>query len=72
MAENDYVASGDNVNVQEPLLEVFSDLRDQREHVQFLKEEFQGSLFRVSSEVNKLIVIEDFMLDSRTKWYPLE
>ena len=38
MAENDYVAAGDNLNVQEQLREVLSELRDQREQVQSLKE----------------------------------
>ena len=48
MAENDFVAAGDNLNVQDQLREV------QREQVQSLKEERQGSALSVASEVKKL------------------
>ena len=54
MAENDFVAAGDNLNVQDQLREVLSELRDQREQVQSLKEELQGSALSVASEVKKL------------------
>ena len=54
MAENDFVAAGDNLNVQDQLREVLSELRDKREQVQSLKEELQGSALSVASEVKKL------------------
>ena len=54
MAENDFVAAGDNLNVQDQLREVLSELRDQREQVQSPKEELQGSALSVASEVKKL------------------
>ena len=50
MAENDLVVAGDNLNVQDQLREVVSELRDQREQVQSLKEELQGSALSVASE----------------------
>ena len=54
MAENDFVAADDNLNVQDQLREVLSELRDQREQVQSLKEELQGSALSVASERKKL------------------
>ena len=54
MAENDFVAAGDNLNVQDQLREVLSELRDQREQIQSLKKELQGSALSVASEVKKL------------------
>ena len=52
MAENDFVAAGHNLSVQDQFQEVLSELRDQRE--QSLKEELQGSALSVASVVKKL------------------
>ena len=54
MAENDFEAAGDNSNVRDQLREVLSELWDQPEQVQSLKEEFQGSALSVASEVKNL------------------
>ena len=51
VAENDFVAAADNLNVQDQLREVLSELRDQREQVQSLKEELKCCIR--SEEVEK-------------------
>lgn len=56
MAENGHVA-GDNLpdlDLNTQLCQVLSELRNQRQEVQSLKEELQGSAFNVAAEVKKL------------------
>ncbi|MEW8544358.1 MAG: hypothetical protein AB2693_12560 [Candidatus Thiodiazotropha sp.] len=48
------MAAGDNLDINGQLREVLSELRNQREQVESLKEEFQGSAFNVAAEVKKL------------------
>ena len=49
-----HVAAGENSDIQSQLREVLSELKNQREEVQPLKEELQGSTFNVAVEVKKL------------------
>lgn len=60
MAENEHVA-GDNVDLNSQLSEVLIQLRNQREEVQSLKEELQGSAFNVAAEVKKLKTGKDLI-----------
>ena len=60
MAENEH-AAGDNVDINSQLSEVLLQLRNQREEVQSLKEELQGSAFNVAAEVKKLKTGKDLI-----------
>ena len=53
-----HVAARENLDIQSQLREVLSELKNQREEVQSLKEELQGSTFNVAAEVKKLIPIK--------------
>ena len=60
MAENEHAAGG-NVDINSQLSEVLLQLRNQREEVQSLKEELQGSAFNVAAEVKKLKTGKDLI-----------
>lgn len=59
MDDSAHVAAGENLDIQSQLREVLSELKNQREEVQSLKEELQGSTFNVAAEVKKLKTNKD-------------